>query len=1665
MSLFHTTKKRGVIGRMVIFVVLASFVGSAMPFFQRADAQDTPAVRFLDSDLNKQGAFAPAVRLSPPTVSGNLNIQPPASAGFPVADIGKAIWDFIRAIGETFTERFKTSLDLAYKNALRSFAQRGAYALAIKLAGGGTGKQELFVKNWNLGDEFDAAVGDFLNNSLGQAWGKNLCDPLDPLLKVNLEIAARQILEPPKPRCTLYQIRQNLNALGQQQFFGEIIDLPSLGDMFNPEGNDLGILLTVTSGALSAGQLAQDTELNKRLTEGPFKSIVDPVTGQVRTPAGIVESAARKYLIEAPFDVETVRSDNPLVNAADLFISTFINTFAGNLFRKWSEEGLHKPPPRTTDIAGFGAVQAARQKFADILEVKTQSGGPAQVLAQLEACDTVSGQQAFAKNCVLDAAFSAAVREQKTVAQAVKDGDIQGGWAFGQLGDGKGAYSDLSEISRGLFSLRNISIMRMYGIVPSGWEVAARYIVEVQRRKPNGQAWTLNDLMSKDHFNNPSSPFYRLVDKQWVFKVPDVFARRRGAGPLISHYQPVPTGDGAEVRDVPVRLDYNADEQTCILEGDQGCVQFGYCTEYRNTWKISDAKVCNEEWVSCQSYVAPNGSSVTYLSNSIDKGEAPRACGAGNVGCSWYCLAYNSAQGSWLCRDETTRMSASVCTAAGGCACTVGGENCTVSQGGSSCTTASGAVCLNAPSSSPGDYIRLNQSAVARNNSCQQGAQGCTRLWILRDPATGDLLDAAAAASRIGEVAAGQAANTTPRNYNELSGVAVEERRMKIAPDYYGCDDPATRASECSRFAARCTEAEIACDRYTPIDSRDGVPVPAIINPATDQCSPACVGYSTFWEQPTFFDDQSSFFASNQHDFIPERQYARQQQRGLSCDASVAGCEEFTNLNIPGTGGEAREYYYEFQSCTTGGAEVYYSWQGSDSDAQQLRVWRVLPSNADAGPCTNGLGDAASAGCYDNAVPPRSAPGTPPLAQALCGPETLDPNDDPGINPDCVQFIDTSLNTYWRLASRVVVESAECVPLRRAVDGTVWNMAPGTGKQCSAANAGCRAYQTNASFDFRLIPLGDTAGREDFSDRDVNGWEGAGASGLPTIIPSNESPLAATSRGGSGEWSGGNRTWLADLGTGVTCNDPAGCPASNAADPSLTCMVPFGQSQCGLLFREMEQGSRYVLSFWAKSSGAAPVTFDADIIEAAGNISIASGVSIGTDWQMYQYGPIEYDRVPSPQARMRMSVTGGSAYITNIELRESTEIYVIKETPWDVGSCTAAEIGCIGYTDRSGAEWYLNNFSTMCRDEAVGCTRFIDTKNSTAAALQTFAGLNADAGDDVVVPADTVEYFVDSPGASCSALDVGCTMVGLAVVGASNVPSFATGYIRLNADNFGTMVCHAEELQCQEFRLDNEKKGLAYFKDPGERVCVRTEPNQPVSYCALSGKACSTATDCPGTGNSCIRGVIDGWIVKGTGDVCQTSASAVCKADAAGNLTAGCFVPVCDPLDSTANRNAYRAVDPATGLSRYGGCYVRGCDNNLSSCTAYRDPLDPPQCNQNCPLTVDPATGEPIPVSSTCETTCTGPSSTCIPGCQTYYMLADSVDAVSCAGTGIDPSEGCVPFYDVLGPAPSVVSECWAGCPYEEDASGNPQLVDDNCTPVASVGDGGRPGCSGLLPR
>lgn len=744
---------------------------------------------------------------------------------------------------------------------------------------------------------------------------------------------------------------------------------------------------------------------------------------------------------------------------------------------------------------------------------------------------------------------------------------------------------------------------------------------------------------------------------------------------------------------------------------------------------------------------------------------------------------------------------------------------------------------------------------------------------------------------------------------------------------------------ECSGYAPACIADEVSCNWYQPISySGDRIPgkfTPAqIVNDAivwNDQCDARCVGYSAYKEMPSSYSNGQSVAY-----IIPSS--------GAACSAADEGCASFTNLSDTNNGVEKVEHFSYLRPCILPDAnkqKKFYTYEGSAIGGFQLKSF-VLEQDSDGSP-KYFYRSSRSLENYDT----------------VCN-ESLYRS---GLaSPDCRQFNDDAGQVYYKLLSKTIAVSTMCTPYRLndtemetvassqgacdldkgkfdagsqtcqvcfqngeyrdgqcfyyGLPGGAQDVA-GTSKTCAASVSSCRAYKGNTGNNVRNI-FSNNFEQSVLSDA-LSGWS---ASGVTQSLESTH----------TGEHS------LSYTGSQFV---------------SKTVSLTLGQS--------------YDLVFWAKGSAGetVTVTLENDSIQTFGTISV------GDSWQSYHLGPVELKGTAS-DAQVKFAVNG-RLFLDNVSLKEISDyVYVVKNTLKVDPVCDSnvndnlpgEALGCSQYKTPDNNSIYLTGFTSLCRENAIGCTALFDTANTpndpesraynvwlsgpegqtvtkimggTSYSCQvalgqsgcyvnttgiTIAQITAGGGvistSTVYVQADTPTsspiYLVASKNTTCNAVDVGCSKAGK-VTETPTGRVYTDVFIKKDPASFDTTLCQSEAVGCNAYSSAN---GSLFFKDPaviGQKVCAYKENivKDGVKY--------------------------NGWFWKDVG-VCQgggASGSALCSSDS--DCTGGA---TCQGKGEQACYPSYLQSGNNYGLWSYGDSgrysnFVGECAAAQSGCTEFID--------------------------------------------------------------------------------------------------------------------------------
>ena len=567
--------------------------------FQRNSAYNSAS--FRDSSMPKRIITAIILLTLTVSVAAPVLFWPKETKAVFVPNITTVVEDLperqrsvLQKIWDVIKKTIDTTSAIAYRNAIKYLFNKISYDFAIKLSTGDKGQQPLFIDqpmDKYLSQVGDEALGEFFD-TIGESWGVDLCSPIDrPWVKALIQIRAKATFEPTKPDCTWSEIKKNVGDIRKMK----AEDVFQVGMQFQPGANDFGAFLQIQDNARNKMLAEKEAaEIEAEMNQG-FKSVQNTITDTVKTPGKLLGDGMAALLPKS-LDVYATYTGEAAADAIGLFTNTLTSRLLERLFNK----GINvNQGTGTFDLFGaVGFLRAAKDQFAELANPDYNLGGAVDIVNKLSACSHSSseyGEEQF--NCTIDQGWARAITEKLTLREALNKRLIKGGQPFGFLTNGAEP-----SINDGL-PYRSLLILRKYRIIPVAWELAAEYYQKFGEKTKN---LTLSNLIKL--YDEPDSPYYKLVDPEWQLKAPETICYKEGPGPDIistTDYCEDPNdsdGDGdKKCRTIVTRRTYCADERSCIAEDGQGkCLYFGYCVEEKPVWKIKGEE-CLAIYNTCQS--------------------------------------------------------------------------------------------------------------------------------------------------------------------------------------------------------------------------------------------------------------------------------------------------------------------------------------------------------------------------------------------------------------------------------------------------------------------------------------------------------------------------------------------------------------------------------------------------------------------------------------------------------------------------------------------------------------------------------------------------------------------------------------------------------------------------------------------------------------------------------------------------------------------------------------------------------------------------------------------------------------------------------------------------------------------------------------------------------
>jgi len=1513
--------------------------------------------------------------------------------------------------------------DIGFKDAVRKMLNNMAKDTATFMVTGDKGKAPMFQTSFvkYIQKEGDAFLGDALNNQISKAWGVSLCEPLNPLVKVRVELTAKQILKEQKPSCTFTKMRKNLVSLKD----AKLVDLPKVADMFNPSSNDLGTLLQVTTKIDEARK--KDEEMKKmeqQITKG-VKHVTSKITGDIKTPAWMVELMASQPLV-ASLQKDLTHTGTL---AADI-IGPFANTLGGQLFEK-IKKGLL--PEKAVGVGSGGAYSptygtaASIEQLAQagIGEMKYNYGGMVDVLDKL-SCDSEN-----TLSCIIDPNFRSAIESEMTVEEALDQSYLHGDWPVGFRAGGKTDGGN-EPASNNIYSYRNLLILRKYRIIPVGWELAAIYYSKYDQ---TGLPLTLKRLINE--YNNEKSPYYRLVDKGWVLKAPETKCERQGAGEEIEEYITLNSYneneqvDINEVTEAPVRKDYCADERSCIKESADGkaCEAWGYCTKEKPIWRVSEGE-CEAVYNSCQTYTKSDGTTISYLQNTLmGRGECDEPTA---IGCQEYCLSVEAQSNDWSCKlsKELNEDSPNYAGKRIYLNNKASSQECSANEAGCSSfvrmstklpkisnwipnssfeNLSGGEIADFKPRDNDTDFVEFGGSgtlvagrggyvfeASSLNIMINTGAALGGRIFVFslihKDPALNVNFSGEGRVTKLSTEGSSDGYYKSVWKYDFLEKTNSGETTIEITMGADTIDDlQFLEANEAAGYSAygevnkinlKKAPEDYKCDLYAKV--------------VDDVAEADCKSGTQVWR------DDIQKCVEGGSNFCND--YA------LYCLAGDADCQfyEPTSYRGPKQPGVIGPNDLCPKECV--GYKSYLEqpsfFEPLDKMPADRNPVRLIASSAKN--CS-----ASENGCEEFTNLSKGAEGER---------KEYYTNLRACVLPDAGN---TNIKSYYswassdeagnQLRSWTLLKSDTgnypCTNPRTATDGTVTcHDGEDTPQLCTL---GSTILADNPVYNPDCIEFIDTNNEahwvkfsrvvfaSDECTKLRRTYVPAGSSGSQEIysgIPSLSQTCSAAAAGCREYKGSASNNINVVVENNFEDKTSQGWSGGENSNESIIASGHSLYASSGTITKDVKEivnkGNSYKLSFWAKAKGTNATLVASFSGDPEFNTYKNTGVNLTKEWSQYILSLTNLERDVNTNETLQLQA-GGGFYIDNIILTETDgDLYLIKDSWQTPAACdqpaVGAELGCEAYKDKDGKEWYAKSFSKICYDYAVGCEAMIDTQNSRITGTKEYNGssVNDDPRDNVIVPADKLVYLVYDEDKTCSA--VGCTRLGLMTMD-QNMSKliFETKHYIVNPDDFDSQtnpLCISAMVGCAEMEATIKNTTTKVrFKDPGNFIC---------EYKGVSGYdnwyKVGSSEACPGVA----------WNEDVTQGYCSNEPNVKCTEDSecAG---APCIVERhCvggRAKDPAAENNTCQSnndcVDYSTGKNE-GICssWAAICPDDRTSCSEYQDPNTPEGCNRLLVNFVQDTTSNNRLV------------------CDYYYYKADYVeDGNGC--TGVDNKKGCLGFH------------------------------------------------------
>lgn len=407
----------------------------------------------------------------------------------------------------------------------------------------------------------------------------------------------------------------------------------------------------VVEGTTKAQQKAEEREKTTLSTGGGWKGSVDKISNYIKTPADLLKAKS----------IESLSRTDTAVTYTKSIVADSLGVFLQELYNLYTQQmllALSNPKKQQSSNKSKGI----NAKSSEEQGVVTEEGVSLYYenlgkdfnftlpdLALLQEFQTTISAQKINPNIynnVIDLNFAMAIDQRLTIREAISSGKLNPSLTF--------SWSETLEPNT--LNLSNLRKLRKARVIPLGLELAAELIrdcntldsvtglVYTQRYEncldSAGALMTVsNDTTLSavvEGFENSTSPFYKLVDPDWVLKLPATKCMQSNKNEVY--------GEVLRDNDSGARYSRCADFASCLkndFKNDCKSATYGVCVKEQNVWRIG-GDTCSDKYDSCTAYSTTDSkgktNKVAYLKSTLD----PAGCGPDTIGCKGYTRSYDN---------------------------------------------------------------------------------------------------------------------------------------------------------------------------------------------------------------------------------------------------------------------------------------------------------------------------------------------------------------------------------------------------------------------------------------------------------------------------------------------------------------------------------------------------------------------------------------------------------------------------------------------------------------------------------------------------------------------------------------------------------------------------------------------------------------------------------------------------------------------------------------------------------------------------------------------------------------------------------------------------------------------------------------------------------------